>query len=284
MIPILTCTAVSAESLSPGGANVEAYRAGPSSHAVPGSAKGGTWQHTQIPSGMGSTSGRQPGWPSRQQGSPGYGGGVSTPNYYSHDARPTRPRAPMITPYDAYIPARHPPRPSWQQNDSVYAGGASVPIYGDREARPAWPPAPIEPQYGVVTPAPIEPQYGGVITRESVYPGWTIMRAKATRGMEVVLPSRFTRVMRRGLSGRTRPFGPNTAAAPPATAITRVGSHRSRATPGMEATVPPRITAIIRLSPLGRRIRPTLRTPPAPQVIEVHPSPAGGAAGPRRVY
>jgi hypothetical protein len=283
MIPILTCTAVSAESLSPGGANVEAYRAGPSSHAVPGSAKGGTWQHTQIPSGMGSTSGRQPGWPSRQQGSPGYGGGVSTPNYYSHDARPTRPRAPMITPYDAYIPARHPPRPSWQQNDSVYAGGASVPIYGDREARPAWPPAPIEPQYGVVTPAPIEPQYGGVITRESVYPGWTSWRqGNSGHGGGAAVPiyeGHETRPVwthapirpqyRGGTTGDSNHsgwqssqqgnsgYGGNGSAA-------NYGDHQAQSTWSQNST--------------------HSQNAPGTTGNRVHPSPAGGAAGPRRVY
>jgi len=172
MIPILTCTAVSAQSLSPRGATVEAYRTGNSSHAGPGSGQSGTWQHTQTPSGTWTGYGGQPGWTPRQQASSGNGSNVPTSNYGSHEARPTWSRAPMGTRYETYIPATPPPRPSWQRNDSAYAGGASVLVYGDREARAAWPPAPIEPQYGAVTPAPIEPQYGVVITHERVYPGW----------------------------------------------------------------------------------------------------------------
>ena len=186
MIPILTCTAVSAQSLSPRGAAVDAYRTGSSSHTGPGSGQSGTWQHTQTPSGTRTGYGGQPGWTPRQQASSGYGSNVPASNYGSREARPIWSRAPIGTRYETYIPATPPPRPPWHQRDSAYAGGASVLIYRDRETRAVWPPAPIEAQYGVVTPAPVEPQYSvvtpapiepqsGVVTPAPIEPQYSVV-------------------------------------------------------------------------------------------------------------
>ena len=136
LIPVLTCSAASAQSLYPDGSAHYSNRIGSSGYAVPSYASRPAWQPAQTASGATTGFGRRAVWSPWQQSAVPYGSSAPAPNY---GGRPAWRQAPVQYQYGTGTTGDY-GRPAWQQGPVGSVNGSPNINNGDDGGSTRYPP------------------------------------------------------------------------------------------------------------------------------------------------